>query len=184
MSTLPEWAAEGRSKWRYRGQERPSFASIPEDGQESVWDYPRPPRLVHDGRKVVVRAGVLEIARTLNAIRVLETASPPTFYIPPGAVRAEFLHASTGISFCEWKGAAQYWTVAVPGQSLERVAWSYPDPFPGFEQIRGYLSFYPAHLECTVGGVRVLPQPGSFYGGWVTPEVCGPFKGEPGSEQW
>lgn len=184
MTDLPEWVIEGRSKWRYRGQERPPFANVPQEGQESVWDYPRPPRLEADKREVVVRAGAVEIARASNAIRVLETASPPTFYIPPSAIRSGFLHEEAGTSLCEWKGAARYWTIAVSGKRFERVGWSYPDPFPGFEEIRDYVSFYPAILECTVGGVPVRPQPGRFYGGWVTPEICGPFKGEPGSEQW
>jgi hypothetical protein len=87
-------------------------------------------------------------------------------------------------SLCEWKGQAAYWTVTLPGQRLERVGWSYPEPFPGFEAIRNYFAFYPAPLECFVDGIRVLPQPGRFYGGWVTPELVGPFKGEPGSEMW
>jgi uncharacterized protein (DUF427 family) len=181
---LPDWVIGARAKWRYRGQQRPPFAAVPETGQESVWDYPRPPRLSQDEREVVVRLGEAEIARTLRSVRVLETASPPTFYIPPGDLRAEYLQAEPGGSLCEWKGQAVYWTVTVCGRRLERVAWSYPDPFPEFEAIRGYVSFYPAHLECFVAGIRVLPQPGNFYGGWVTPEIAGPFKGEPGSGLW
>jgi uncharacterized protein (DUF427 family) len=182
--SLPGWIAQSRAKWRYRGNERPPFAIVPQAGQESVWDYPRPPRIAPDAREVVVRAGGIEIARTVHAIRILETASPPTVYIPPGDVRTEYLEQSEGTSLCEWKGPAGYWSVVLPDRRLERVAWSYPDPFPEYEAIRGYFSFYPAYLECTIDGTRVQPQPGTFYGGWVTPEIVGPFKGEPGSEQW
>ncbi|UCE85590.1 MAG: DUF427 domain-containing protein [Deltaproteobacteria bacterium] len=184
MRSIPEWARRGRSGWRYVGQERPPFAVAPAAGQESVWDYPRPPRVEPDAREVVVRVGATEIARTRRSVRVLETASPPTFYIPREDVRSELLEPSAGSSRCEWKGEARYWNVILPDQRLGRVAWSYPDPFPGFEAIRDHLSFYPARVECGVGSIRVEPQPGRFYGGWVTPEIVGPFKGEPGSEGW
>jgi uncharacterized protein (DUF427 family) len=174
--------------WRYTGQSRPPFAATPEPGQESVWDYPRPPRLAPDGREVLVRIGELEIARTKHAIRVLETASPPTFYLPQADCRDEYLEATSGRSWCEWKGEARYWSILVPGGRLERVAWSYHAPRPGFEPIAGYIAFYPdgggGRLVCTVDGIRVLPQPGRFYGGWITPELVGPFKGGPGSEGW
>ena len=114
----------------------------------------------------------------------METASPPTFYIPPDDVTMNAIERAAGSSLCEWKGQAAYWTVTVPGQRLERVGWSYPEPFPGYEAIRDYFAFYPTQLECFVDGIRVLPQPGRFHGGWVTPELVGPFKGEPGSEMW
>jgi uncharacterized protein (DUF427 family) len=166
------------------GRDRPSFAAATSPGQESVWDYPRPPRVERDAREVVVRAGALEIARSTRARRVLETASPPTFYLPPEDVLRERLQASTGSSWCEWKGEASYWDVVLPERTLERVAWSYSDPFPEFDEIRGFFSFHPARVECSVDGVRVAAQPGGFYGGWVTPEIKGPFKGEPGSEGW
>jgi uncharacterized protein (DUF427 family) len=118
-------------------------------------------------------------------LRVLETASPPTVYLPREDVRFEWLERAPGRSVCEWKGAAVYWNVVVPGRPrLVRAAWSYQDPTPPFAAIRGFLSFYPAQLACTVGGVRVEPQPGGFYGGWLTPEIAGPVKGEPGTEWW
>jgi uncharacterized protein (DUF427 family) len=170
--------------WRYFGQERPPFAVEPQAGQESVWDYPRPPRLEADTREVVVRFDGIELARTRQARRVLETASPPTFYIPREDVNSEFLRPAPGASRCEWKGAARYWTVSTHSAHVEAAAWSYEDPLPAFESIRGHVSFYPGRVECTVGGVRVLPQPGGFYGGWITPEVVGPFKGDPGSSGW
>ena len=184
MEQLPDWARRVRSGWRYTGQERPPFAVTPKDAQESVWDYPRPPRLEVDGREVVVRTGETELARSRCSIRVLETASPPTFYVPPEDVRSNLLESTTTTSRCEWKGEASYWNVAAAWGGASSVAWSYPDPFPGFEQIRDHFSFYPSRIECSVDGVLVRPQPGRFYGGWLTPELVGPFKGEAGSEGW
>ena len=171
--------------FKYNGRERPPFAAAPGAGEESVWDYPRPPRLVGDAREVVVRAGGLEIARTSRALRILETASAPAIYVPPADVRMDLLQRAAGRSFCEWKGAAAYWDVVVPGgRRIPRAAWSYPEPSPEFAAIREYVSFYPALVECSLGGVRVTPQPGGFYGGWVTPDIVGPVKGTPGTEGW
>ena len=170
--------------WRYHGQERPPFAETPGPGQESVWDFPRPPRLASDAREVVVRLGGVEVARTIRAFRVLETASPPSFYLPPADVRPEYLEPAAGTSHCEWKGAARYWTIVVPGARADRAAWSYPEPLPAFAAIRGFLGFYPSRVECFVNGERVEPQPGRFYAGWITPDVTGPFKGEKGTEGW
>jgi uncharacterized protein (DUF427 family) len=162
---------------------RPAAAIPPGPGQESVWDYPRPPAVRPDGREVVVLAGEIEIARTTRTIRILETASPPTFYIPPGDVRPR-LEPTPGATWCEWKGQARYWTIVADGERLERAAWSYPAPSAGYEAIRDYIAFYPGRVACWVDGVRVQPQPGRFYGGWITPEVVGPFKGESGTEGW
>ena len=163
---------------------RPPFAIPPGAGQESVWDYPRPPRLVRDAREVTVRAGEVEIARSRSVIRVLETASPPTFYLPLADVHREYLEPAGGRSYCEWKGEARYWHVVAGGARIERAAWSYPDPLPPFVDLKWHLAFYAGLLDCRVDGIRVLPQPGRFYGGWITPEIVGPFKGEPGTEGW
>ena len=182
--SAPEWARQARSRWRYRGQSRPSFAALPEPGQESVWDYPRPPRIESDLREVIVRVGTQEVARSSRAVRLLETASPPTFYVPRDDVRAAYLERGEGSSRCEWKGEADYWSVIVPGRRIDGAAWSYTDPLPGYELIRDYFSFYPALVTCSVNSIPVVAQPGRFYGGWVTPELVGPFKGEPGSEDW
>jgi uncharacterized protein (DUF427 family) len=184
MKRIPRWLERARAHWEFTGQHRPPFAVAPKEGQESVWDYPRPPRLAADEREVVVRAADAELARTRRSVRVLETASPPTFYLPRSDVDDRLVEPAAGGSMCEWKGAASYWTVVANGTRLERVAWSYEEPFEPFAEIAGYLSFYPAHVECYVNGERVRPQPGSFYGGWVTEEVVGPFKGEPGSTGW
>ena len=157
----------------------------PGPGQESVWDYPRPPALVPSGRTVEVRLGSLQIARTGRAFRVLETSHPPTWYLPPSDVVPGVLQRSAARStMCEWKGAATYWDVVLPGRTLEAVGWSYESPTPGFVDLRGYVTFYPAQLECFVDGERVRPQEGGFYGGWVTDDVVGPFKGAPGTWGW
>ena len=170
--------------WSHSGRQRPAWAIAPAPGQESVWDYPRPPRLALDLREVVVRVGRVEIARTRRAIRVLETASPPTFYVPFDDVAPHLLVSASGRSSCEWKGEARYWSVVIPGQRLDGVAWSYPAPLAAFAAIRHHVAFYPARLECYVDGERVRPQPGRFYGGWITDDVVGPFKGEPGTGDW
>jgi uncharacterized protein (DUF427 family) len=149
-----------------------------------VWDYPRPPRIVPDAREVVVRVDDFELARTRLSVRVLETASPPTFYLPPEDVRVERLVAAAGRSRCEWKGEARYFDYVGDGVRVPRIAWCYPDPFPEFASIRGWLAFYPHLADCSVAGIAVEPQPSAFYGGWVTPEIVGPMKGEPGSEGW
>ena len=177
----PEQARRG---WRLRGQARPAGALPPGPGQESVWDYPRPPVIVDDPRLVQVRLGEVLIAETRAARRVLETASPPTFYLPPGSVQPGCLRPDTGSSFCEWKGRASYFNVCAGTQCMPRAAWAYPEPFAGFTAIRDYLAFYPDRLECYVDGERVQAQAGGYYGGWITGEIVGPFKGEPGTSGW
>ena len=169
--------------WEHTGQQRPEFAEEPGADQESVWDYPRPPALVKCDSLVEVRSGDLLIASTEAALRVLETASPPTYYLPPIAVDMARLVRASASSFCEWKGRATYWSLAQQTHGAP-VGWSYDGPSERFADIDGYLSFYPALLECYVGGERVQPQPGGFYGGWVTSNVVGPFKGEPGTGHW
>lgn len=171
--------------WTHTGKVRPPFADPPKSGQESVWDYPRPPAVVPDARTVIVEWRGVEIARSTRTMRVLETASPPVFYLPPEDVRADLLMAAPGRSFCEWKGLAAYWSLRLPdGSTAEAVGWSYPDPMPAFTAIAGWLSFYPGPLDCSVNGERVRPQAGGFYGGWVTDELAGPFKGAPGTGHW
>lgn len=190
MSPLPPskddagWLDAARSHWHWRGQARPPFATPPNARQESVWDYPRPPRLEVEAREVVVRWGTRLIARSVRAMRALETAHPPSFYIPLDDISPGMLEPAEGTSLCEWKGPARYWSLVDGKRRLPRVAWSYPRPLAGSEALRDGVAFYCQALECTVGGAPVTPQPGGFYGGWITPEVVGPFKGEPGSEGW
>jgi len=173
-----------RKGWQHRGQQRPPFAKEPGPGEESVWDYPRPPAIVADAREVVVRAHGVEIARSLNAIRILETASPPTFYLPPEDVHKEHLTRVSGSTFCEWKGAAAYFDIKTADAVIPAAAWAYFEPFPESAAIAGWHAFYPGKVECFVAGERVRAQIGGFYGGWITDEVIGPFKGEPGTGGW
>ncbi len=168
--------------WKYHGQQRPDFAEMPKTGQESVWDYPRPPIVVTDSRTVEVWSGDILLARSTQCLRVLETASPPTFYLPRGDIDMIRLVRVDGRSFCEWKGAATYWALA--SQADMAVGWSYEQPTEAFADIRGFLSFYPGRLTCAVNGERVRPQPGGFYGGWLTDEIAGPVKGIPGTGHW
>ena len=157
----------------------------PGPGQESVWDYPRPPRVEPVSKPIEVIFNDATIARTRRAFRVLETSHPPTYYLPPDDVRADLLVVSARRSFCEWKGAAGYFDVVVEGRRAADAAWSYPSPAPGFEDIAGHLAFYaPLMDRCLVAEEVVRPQPGGFYGGWVTSDIVGPFKGEAGTEFW
>jgi len=156
----------------------------PGDGQESVWDYPRPPRLEATSSQIRVLLGGIVVAETTRAYRVLETSHPPSYYLPPQDCVAEHFERAAGSSFCEWKGHATYWTVSAGGLVAERAAWSYPDPTADFVALRDHLAFYPAAFDCFVDDVAVTPQPGGFYGGWITPSVVGPFKGEPGTQWW
>lgn len=178
MIKRPEWASKAQSQWEYRGQKRPSFAKEPGNDEESVWDYPRPPVLDPDDREVVVKMNDTILAKTQQAIRILETASPPTFYLPPEDVATRFLKKTDKTSRCEWKGTAVYWHVIFESQTIKHAAWTYPQPFEDFVEIAGYFSFYPGKVECFVDGEHVKPQPGGFYGGWITSEIVGPVKGE------
>lgn len=157
----------------------------PLEGQESVWDYPRPPRLEPVSQRLRVEFNGMTVADSTNGFRVLETASPPTYYIPPDDVLLEYLTPSETRTHCEWKGDARYWTLVVNGSSSTDAAWSYEQPVPDFSQIRGYLSFYAGRVSaCYVGDELVQPQAGDFYGGWITSKVVGPFKGQPGTRHW
>ena len=149
-----------------------------------MWDYPRPPALEPSDSHIEVRLGGATVCSTTAAYRVLETSHPPTFYVPPADIVSGVLGPAGGGSVCEWKGAARYFDVVAGGLRAERAAWDYPHPTGRFEAIAGFVSFYPALVECFVDGIAVDPQPGGFYGGWITPDVVGPFKGEPGTMWW
>ena len=168
--------------WNHRGKTRPEFAAEPGPGQESVWDYPRPPVAEACARLVEVKDGETVLASTRSSYRVKETASPPTYYLRPGDVRSELLVPVAGTSICEWKGAASYFALA--RNPDEPIAWVYPRPRARFDRIRDYFAFYPGRIACYVDGERVEAQPGRFYGGWITSDVVGPFKGEPGTGHW
>ena len=154
-------------------------------GQESVWDYPRPPRLEPSQETVEIELGGWVVARSTASYRVLETSHPPTYYVPAGDFAPGVLRPAAGSSFCEWKGAATYLDLVTPDRTARRAAWTYPHPSPGFEAISGHVAVYPALVdECRVDGEVVRPQAGGFYGGWITDRVVGPFKGGPGTTGW
>ncbi len=154
---------------------------------ESVWDYPRPPRLEKTERRIMVVHSGVTIAETVRAMRVLETSHPPVYYIPQADLRMEYLRPSLRRgSFCEFKGVASYWSLTMPdGRDVEDVAWSYARPSAGYAELKDCLAFYAGRVDvCSVDGEVVVPQPGDFYGGWITSHVKGPFKGAKGTMGW
>jgi uncharacterized protein (DUF427 family) len=158
----------------------------PGPGQESVWDYPRPPRVEAVPERIRVVVDGTELAWSSRAQRVLETAGAPVYYLPRDDVRMDLLVPTRRQTTCEWKGEARYFAVVTPGgRVIPIAAWSYEQPLPGFEAIRDHVGFYAwAVDEAWVGDERATPQPGHFYGGWVTSKVVGPFKGGPDSAGW
>jgi uncharacterized protein (DUF427 family) len=152
---------------------------------ESVWDYPRPPRVEASTEHVVVTHAGAVVADTTSCLRVLETSHPPTYYLPRSAFTDGVLRLGGGASWCEWKGQADYLDLVVGAEVLASVAWTYPSPSRGFEELADHVALYPGRVErCTVDGEVVQPQPGTFYGGWITSRVTGPFKGSPGTSGW
>jgi uncharacterized protein (DUF427 family) len=153
--------------------------------QESVWDYPRPPKYEQVPQRLKVIFNNTVIADTTLGYRILETSHPPTYYIPPEDIKMDYLIPEEKTSFCEFKGMAVYWTLKVDGQISKNAAWSYPAPSSKFEHIRNYLCFYATKVqECYVGDEKVAPQEGDFYGGWITQNLKGPFKGGKGTWGW
>ena len=164
---------------------RPPAIVTPGPGQESVWDYPRPPRVAPDGRRVRVEVAGAYVADSVRAVRVLETAGAPCWYLPADDVRMDLLRPAGGTTLCEWKGIANYLDVVGDGEAGRAAAWTYRDPNPGYEVLRDRIAFYAGRVDAVwVEDERVTPQPGRFYGGWITSDVVGPFKGEPGTEGW
>jgi uncharacterized protein (DUF427 family) len=154
----------------------------PGPGQESVWDYPRPPRLEPQKGRVVVKIGDVMLCDTTSALRVLETSHPPTVYVPPGDCDLSKLRETRHQTGCEWKGTASYYDLVEP--AIEDVAWFYKKPVPSFAALKDYLAFYPSKVQCSIDGEPVAAQEGDFYGGWKTSRIVGPFKGGPGTWGW
>lgn len=155
------------------------------EGQESVWDYPRPPRLEATNKHLKIFFNGEIIAETTRGFRVLETSHPPVYYFPPEDVRTEFLTAANGSSFCEWKGRAGYYDLQAAGKRVENAAWFYANPTERFAEIKDFIAFYPSKMDaCYVDGELVRSQEGDFYGGWITSEIVGPFKGGAGTFGW
>ncbi len=157
----------------------------PKPGQESVWDYPRPPRLEPTSKRIRVVLNGETIVDSRRAYRVLETSHPPVYYVPLEDVKPGVLEHSGNSSICEWKGGARYHSLRVGNRVAPDAAWYYPNPTPGFVPIKHFVAFYAGPMDaCFVDDERVTPQPGGFYGGWITSDVVGPFKGEAGSWGW
>lgn len=158
----------------------------PQPGQESVWDYPRPPRLEPTSRHLRIEFHGETIASTKRAFRVLETSHPPVYYFPPDDVRSDLLTVtSSASSFCEWKGRAHYYDLLLIDRQVSKAAWFYPEPTGSFLAIANFIAFYPSKMDaCFVDDERVVSQPGDFYGGWITSDIVGPFKGGDGTWGW
>jgi uncharacterized protein (DUF427 family) len=157
----------------------------PGPGQESVWDYPRPPKLEDSSKHIVIEFNGVALADTHRAKRVLETSHPPVYYIPPEDVKMEYLQPTNRSTFCEWKGAASYYTIQVGDRQEDNAAWCYPSPSSRFADIKDYIAVYPSRMDaCYVDGEQVQAQAGDFYGGWITSDIVGPFKGGSGTWGW
>lgn len=157
----------------------------PKAGQESVWDYPRPPKLERTNKHLKIIFNNVIIAETSLAFRVLETSHPPVYYFPPSDVQMKFLTETTNSSFCEWKGRAGYYTIEVGEKRIENAAWFYPQPTENFKEIENYIAFYPSKMDaCFADGELIETQEGDFYGGWITSDIVGPFKGGAGTWGW
>lgn len=158
----------------------------PQPGQESVWDYPRPPRIERSPKKIEVVFNGVTIAESQNTYRILETSHPPVYYIPPKDIQTECLQPGTANrSFCEWKGFAHYYNVVVGDKQVINAAWYYAQPNPLYAEIKNYVAFYSSKMDaCYVDSEKVMSQAGDFYGGWITSDIVGPFKGEAGSWGW
>ncbi|NQZ98577.1 MAG: DUF427 domain-containing protein [Myxococcales bacterium] len=185
LATRLERLERERSKWRFNGSARPPHAEAPGPGQESVWDYPRPPRVEPVSAQLVVEFAGATLADTRRALRVVETSSPPVYYLPPSDVALDRLETCDRHTFCEWKGVAEHLSVRVGDRQAVDAAWRYRDPDSSYASIRDYIAFYAGRVDdARIDGVPVTPQPGDFYGGWITADLVGPYKGEPGSENW
>jgi uncharacterized protein (DUF427 family) len=176
-----------RAFWRSIPRDRPVEIPRPRSGQESVWDFPRPPRVEACAARIRVFFAGITIADTRAALRVLETAGAPTYYIPHSDLKTNFLRPPRNetTSLCEWKGVAQYRDLQVGPRRCARVAWYYPEPDEVYRALTDHSAFFAGRgARCWVGGELARPQPGGFYGGWVSDAILGPFKGEPGTESW
>ncbi|MEH1885432.1 DUF427 domain-containing protein [Nostoc sp.] len=158
---------------------------VPEPGQESVWDYPRPARLEDSNKSIRIIVNSIVLAQTSKAKRVIETSHPPSYYIPSEDIKLEYLIETPKKTWCEWKGKCQYYDISVGDRYINNAAWRYFDPSPDFVTIQEYYAFYPSLMDaCYVNDRLVMSQPGDFYGGWITTDIVGPFKGSPGTMGW
>lgn len=168
-----------RSHWQFNGKFRPPFAIDPKPHERSVWDFPRPPAIEEVTLPLRIQVQGKIVAETTRGRRVLETAGAPTYYFPPEDV-IEKVSATGSRSLCEWKGVAEALSIS----GIENAAWRYVEMFAAFSELYRWVAFYPSTVDCYVGDERVTPQPGGYYGGWVTSDLVGPIKGGPGSTGW
>jgi uncharacterized protein (DUF427 family) len=183
-SRVEALARPGKNSKRHKGATVSRPPTPPGPGHVSVWDYPRPPRVEESSRYILVRLDDLILAETRRVKRVLETSLAPSFYIPRQDVAMEYLISSDLHTICEWKGRASYFELRSEGIFVRKAAWTYENPTPGVIEIRGHIALNPNRLECFLDGERVQAQVGGFYGGWISPDLIGPFKGDPGTRFW
>ena len=158
---------------------------IPEPGQESVWNYPRPARLEDTNKSIRIIVNSIVLAETTKAKRVIETSHPPSYYIPSEDIKLEYFIETPKKTWCEWKGKCQYYDISIADKYINNAAWRYIEPTPDFVTIQEYYAFYPSLMDaCYVNDELVKSQPGDFYGGWITADIVGPFKGSPGTMGW
>lgn len=169
--------------WKYYGRSRPTFAEKTTGDEESVWDYPRPPKIERVFVDIIVKIDEIIISQSPEAFKVSETASPPTYYIKAENVSIANFVKHGGSSYCEWKGVATHWKLKSKS-AVGVVGWSYDNPNEPYHYLKDCFAFYPAKLNCFLENERVRPQPGKFYGGWVTNNIKGPVKGAAGTEGW
>lgn len=182
---MPAVSAENPALPQTGGMRQNVTPVIPLAGQESVWEYPRPPRVEASRERIRIVLGGELIVDTTDSVRVLETSHPPVYYLPRQAFSPGVLEAAAGSSYCEFKGTASFLNVRAGGSVAERAAWFYPTPTAGFEILADRVAVYPGRMDrCEVDGERVRPQAGSLYGGWITDRVVGPFKGGPETQGW
>lgn len=185
LAEVPIELREKVKHLRTKDRQRPDHIEDVGPGEESVWHYPRPPAVEQEDRRIRVMFSKHKLVDSTDALRVLETSSPPVYYMPPDDVQTQYLEPSDHTTLCEWKGKATYWSIRTGDRFVENAAWSYPEPWTGYGGIQNYIAFNASKVgACFVGPHKVKPQPGEYYGGWITPEVVGPFKGMPGSGEW
>ena len=170
---------------RWSKSNKPKEVVIPKIGQESVWNYPRPPRIEPISDILIIENNQVEIVNSQNALKVMETASPPTYYIPTADIKIEYFQKNSKSSYCEWKGKASYYDFLSDGTIIQSVGWYYNKPKSKYASLKDHVAFYASKFDqCTVGEMKVTSQKGDFYGGWITDNIVGPFKGDPGTLGW
>jgi len=185
MTKIPKELQKEVNKWRNFKRKMPENIITPGPGQESIWDYPRPPKVELFTKKIRVEFADKVIAETNKSYKVMETSSPPCYYIAQDDINMDCLFKSAYKTLCEWKGSARYWSIRIGDKISKNAGWSYPKPWEGFEDIKDYIAFFAGRVDgCYIGDEKVVPQSGDFYGGWITSNIVGPFKGDPGTEHW